>query len=71
MSNLETIRKSRNLTQKELALLSGVRLITIHKLESGLLDINKSKLTTLIKLAKALKCKVVDLVSKDLIRYIR
>ena len=71
MSNLERIRKSKNLTRRELALLSGVKEITLHLYENNDLDINKAKLTTLIKLAKALKVKVIDLVDKDLIKYIR
>lgn len=71
MSNLETIRKSKKLTRRELALLSGVREITIRYYESGILDLSKAKLCVLISLAKALKVKVIDIVNKDLIRYIR
>ena len=71
MTNLETIRKSRKLTRRELALLSGVKEITIRYYESGILDLSKAKLCVLISLAKALKVKVVDIVDKDLIRYIR
>ena len=71
MSNLETIRKSKKLTRRELALLSGVKEITIRYYESGILDLSKAKLCVLISLAKALKVKVVDIVDKDLIRYIR
>ncbi len=71
MNNLETIRKSKKLTRRELALLSGVKEITIRYYESGILDLSKAKLCVLISLAKALKVKVVDIVDKDLIRYIR
>lgn len=71
MSNLETIRKERKLTRRELALLSGVKEITIRYYESGILDLSKAKLCVLINLAKALKVKVIDIVSKDLIKYIR
>lgn len=71
MSNLETIRKSKKLTRRELALLSGVKEITIRYYESGILDLSKAKLCVLISLAKALKVKVIDIVNKDLIRYIR
>jgi len=71
MSNLETIRKSKKLTRRELALLSGVKEITIRYYESGILDLSKAKLCVLISLAKALKVKVIDIVDKDLIRYIR
>lgn len=71
MSNLETIRKSKKLTRRELALLSGVKEITIRYYESGILDLSKAKLCVLISLAKALKVKVIDIVDKDLIKYIR
>jgi len=71
MNNLETIRKSKKLTRRELALLSGVKEITIRYYESGILDLSKAKLCVLISLAKALKVKVIDIVNKDLIRYIR
>ena len=71
MNNLETIRKEKKLTRRELALLSGVKEITIRYYESGILDLSKAKLCVLIGLAKALKVKVIDIVDKDLIRYIR
>ena len=71
MSNLEAIRKLKKLTRRELALLSGVKEITIRYYESGILDLSKAKLCVLINLAKALKVKVIDIVDKDLIRYIR
>lgn len=71
MTNLEKIRKEKKLTRRELALLSGVKEITIRYYESGILDLSKAKLCILISLAKALKVKVIDIVSKDLIRYIR
>ena len=71
MTNLETIRKSKKLTRRELAKLSDVKEITIRYYESGILDLSKAKLCVLISLAKALKVKVIDIVDKDLIRYIR
>lgn len=71
MTNLETIRKAKKLTRRELALLSGVKEITIRYYESGILDLSKAKLCVLISLAKALKVKVIDIIDKDLIRYIR
>ena len=71
MTNLEKIRKSKKLTRRELAKLSDVKEITIRYYESGILDLSKAKLCVLISLAKALKVKVIDIVNKDLIRYIR
>ena len=68
--NLERIRKEQKLSRRELALLSGVKQITIHHLENGTTNVNNVKLSTLIALAKALHCKVVDLLSADLKRII-
>lgn len=68
--NLQTIRKQRKLTRKELATLSNVGEQTIVALELGLTDVNNTKLSTLIALAKTLHCKVIDLLDKDLKRYI-
>ena len=70
LGNLEIIRKKRGLTRRELALLSGVKEITIHHLEKGATDVNNVKLSTLVKLAKALHCKVIDLLDNELKRII-
>ena len=70
LSNLEMIRKSKELTRKDLAKLSGVNENTIQRLEQGMYNVDMVKLGTLIKLSKALKVKVVNLVDKDLKRYI-
>lgn len=68
--NLERIRKEQGLSRRELELLSGIKQLTIHNLENGTTDVNNVKLSTLIALAKALKVKVVDLLSADLKRII-
>lgn len=70
LHNLERIRKEQHLSRRELELLSGVKQVSIHHLEKGLVDVNNVKLSTLIKLAKALHCKVVDLLEKDLQRIV-
>ena len=71
LSNLERIRHERNLSRRELATLSGVRELTINNLERGKnYDIANVKLSTLVKLAKALCCKVVDLLNNDLRIYV-
>ena len=57
---LEEIRKKKGLSRKELAEKSGVGEMTIVCLELGKNDPSKAKIDTLIKLAKALKCKVRD-----------
>lgn len=60
LTMLEEKRKKKHLTRKELAELSGVHEKTIHFLEKGINDPYEAKLSTLIKLAIALKCKVRD-----------
>lgn len=58
--NLAEIRKSKGLSRRELAEKSGVGELTIVCLENGTNDPGNAKLSTLVKLAKALKCKVRD-----------
>ena len=57
---LETIRKNKSLSRRELAAQSGVHEQTIKFLELGINDPFEAKLGTLVKLATALKCKVRD-----------
>ena len=57
---LKEIRKSRGLTLQKLAEKSGVKIETIRALEYEINNPNNAKISTLIKLAKALKCKVRD-----------
>lgn len=66
LNNLERLRKVKGYTRPQLAKLSGVNKTTIYYLENGLYDVNNMKLDTLLKLSKALGCKVVDLVDKHL-----
>lgn len=70
LSNLEKIRKEKDFSREELSKLSGVNQNTIQRLEKGMYNVNMVKLGTLIALAKALHCKVVDLLDKDLKKYI-
>ena len=71
LHNLERIRREKGFSREELAKLSGVQNTTIHYLEKGITDVNNVKLSTLVKLAKALHCKVIDLLDKDLRKIIR
>ena len=66
LENLEQLRKIKGLSRKDLELKSGVKQETIVCLEQGITDVNNVKLGTLVKLSKALHCKVIDLVDKDL-----
>ena len=61
MNNLKKIRKENNLSQSQLAELSGVSLRMIQKYETGDRDINNASAVTVYKLAQALNVKVEDL----------
>ena len=58
--NLREIRESKHLSRNELAQLSGVNESTIKFLEMGINNPDEAKISTLIKLAGALKCRVRD-----------
>lgn len=57
---LKDIRKQKHLSRRELAELSGVHEQTIKFLEQELTNPGDAKLSTLIKLAHALHCRVRD-----------
>ena len=58
---LKAERKLRKLSTRELAKKSGVSQVTIEALEYGISNPLEIKLTTLIKLCRALKIKAFDL----------
>ena len=62
---LKELRIKRNLTQKELAQISGVNWRTVQNYEQGKNDINKAQGDILYKLSKALKCRIEDLLVKE------
>lgn len=62
-STLKKLRMERDLTQEQLALLSGVNVRSIRSYEQGSNDISKAQGETLIRLAKALNCTVENLLS--------
>lgn len=64
LENLKAIRKQKKLTRKELGELSGLNPSVINALENGYVD--DIKLSTLIKLAVALKTKIRYLLPNDL-----
>lgn len=61
MSKLAALREKRSLSQRALAKLSKVTHITIARIETGKYD---PRLSTLRRLAKALKVKVADLLDE-------
>lgn len=58
---LKRIRQLRNLSQKQLSLLSGVKLRSIQCYEQGDIDIKNAQGETLYALAKTLDCSIEDL----------
>ena len=60
-SKLKIARKYCGLTQEELASESGVSLNTIRAYERKSKDINKAKIDIVLRLAKALKCDITEL----------
>lgn len=60
-SPLKKVRKQTGLTQEELANESGVSVNTIRAYERRSKDLNKAQFNIIIRLTKALKCKVSDL----------
>ena len=63
--SLKEIRTNKGLSRRELAELSGVNEQTIVALEIGKNDPSEAKISTLIKLAKALRCKVRHLYPQE------
>ena len=65
MSNLQTIRKEKGLSQGKLAAASGVNVSMIQFYEQGVKDINMAAGITLKKLATALECNIEDLLEEE------
>ena len=65
VTNLKIRRQARALSQSKLAELSGVNLRILQYYEQGTKDINKAAAITVYNLARALKCKVEDLLELD------
>lgn len=65
MFTLEKIRKEKGLSRRELAEKSGVNEFNIVRLENLTDDPRTAKLITLMKIAKALHCRVKDFFPKE------
>lgn len=61
MSKLKAIRESKGLSQAKLSEISGVNIRMIQHYEQGYKDINKAQAITLYQVAKALECKIENL----------
>nr|DAE12293.1 MAG TPA: Helix-turn-helix XRE-family like protein [Myoviridae sp. ctQYc56] len=68
MNKLKEIRTQQGLSQSLLSKASGVSLRMLQKYEQGDRDIKKAQAETVYKLAKALNCKMEELIDiqKDL-----
>ena len=61
--NLQQLRQNSGLSQSQLAKLAGVSVRVYHNYEQGVLDISKAQLSTLLRICKALNCKLSDVVT--------
>ena len=62
---LKEIRLKKGVSRVKLAEISKIPLETIKALESGKNDPKNAKLSTLVALARALKCKIKDFYPQD------
>ncbi|MCD8053989.1 MAG: helix-turn-helix domain-containing protein [Lachnospiraceae bacterium] len=63
-TNLKSLRRRAGLSQRELAVLSGVPVRTIQQYEQRQKNINKAQAEYLVRLSRALCCGVEDLMEK-------
>lgn len=64
-TNLEILRKKANLSQAELAMMSGVSLSSIRMYEQRQSDISHAQFNTLNALARVLNCSIYDLMDSN------
>ena len=62
MQNLQKLRTNNGLSQKQLAELSGINLRVIQHYEQGSRNLNHARIDTIMRLAIALDCKIMDLI---------
>ena len=65
MTKLKMYRQNKKMTQKELAVLSGVPMRTIQQYEGRLRNIDGASLNTLCDLARVLNVKFYDLIEDE------
>ena len=71
ISRLEQIRKDKGLTRPQVAMLSGLTKDYLQKLELGKLSFSEMKLSTLLKLSKALRVKPSCLLPLELAKKLK
>ena len=63
--SLRTFRKKEKLTKTQLSDLTSISMRTIDDYETGKRDINGAKIKTLLKLCKALSCRLEDILTAE------
>lgn len=62
---LKLMRQKKGLSQSQLANVSGISVRTLQCYEQGSRNINLANLSTLVSLARALDCKVTDILTNE------
>lgn len=65
MTNLQRIRNEKGISQSQLSQISGINISSIKKYETGERDIMKAQVSTVLVIAKALKCNIEDLLELE------
>lgn len=60
---LQSVRKGRGLSQAQLAEITGINARMIQHYEQGRKDLNAARLSTILKLCKALDCRMSDILN--------
>lgn len=60
---LQKLRQAAGLSQSQLAEVAGINVRMYQKYEQGDRDISKAQLSTLLRICKALSCKLSDIVT--------
>lgn len=63
--SLRAFRKKEKLTKTQLSDLTSISMRTIDDYETGKRDINGAKIKTLLKLCKALSCRLEDILTDE------
>lgn len=65
MTRLQDARKSKGLSQSQLARAAGVPVRTLQELEAGRKNINKSAVITVLRIADVLGCNIRDILEAE------
>lgn len=62
---LQPLRKAAGFSQSQLAAMTGIKLQVLQQYERGARNLNGAKLSTLLKLCNALRCRLCDLITDE------